>query len=46
MKRAFTFMILMSMSFVVMAEIRYYKELKLKVNDNITLTDKIKNLFQ
>lgn len=46
MKKMFAFIILLSVSFILLAEIRYYQELSRNCGDDRTMYVKIKNLFK
>jgi hypothetical protein len=46
MRKFLAFVLMITLSFVLMAEINHYQELRLKCGDNATMTNKIKNLFK
>lgn len=46
MRKIIATIVIISAAFVLMAEIRYHKELRAKCGDNRNLTTKIKNLFE
>jgi hypothetical protein len=46
MKKIIAFMFLFATAFILLAEIRYYKELSRTCGDNRTMYVKIKNLFK
>jgi hypothetical protein len=46
MKKIIAFIILLSASFILLAEIRYYQELSRTCGDNRTMYIKLKNVFK
>ena len=46
MKKIIAFIILLSASFILLAEIRYYQELSRNCGDNRMMYVKLKNLFE